>query len=70
MNANTVNRRNERNDMNMFPCALAFGVFVGNWLVVPLILPRTFKEGFAVGLIAAILVLGFYWVAAKFGYKP
>ena len=41
---------------------LALGVFVGNWLVVPLLFKRTFKEGFAIGVIAALLMLGFYAV--------
>ena len=39
---------------------LAAGVFVGNWLVVPLVFKRTFKEGFAIGVIAALLVFGFH----------
>ena len=41
--------------------AAVVGVFVGNWLVVPLFFKsRTFKDGFAIGVIAALLVLGFY----------
>ena len=56
--------------MNTFPYVLALGVFAGNWLMVPLFCHRTFKEGFAVGLIAAVLVLAFYWIVAKLGYKP
>lgn len=54
----------------MFPFAMALGIFVGNWLVCPLILPnRSFTDGFAIGLIAAILVMIIYWVAPLFGYK-
>lgn len=42
---------------------LALGLFIGNWLVVPLILPgRSFKDGFFVGLIAATLILVVFWV--------
>ena len=38
---------------------LALGVFVGNWLVVPLVLKkRSFKDGFFIGLISAVIVLG------------
>ena len=39
---------------------LAVGIFVGNWLVVPLVFERTFTEGLAVGALAALLVLGVY----------
>ena len=40
---------------------LAAGLFVGNWLVVPLLFKkRTFKDGFAIGVIAALLTLGLY----------
>ena len=40
---------------------LALGVFAGNWLVAPLIFKRTtMKKGFAIGAIAALLVLGIY----------
>lgn len=47
--------------MNKFGLALALGVFLGNWLVVPLFLrSRTHKDGFFVGVIAAILVIAFY----------
>lgn len=38
---------------------LALGVFVGNWLIVPLFLKRSFKDGFFIGLIAAVLVFIF-----------
>ena len=38
---------------------LALGVFLGNWLVVPLFFrSRTFKDGFFVGLIAGVICLG------------
>ena len=56
--------------MNMFPVAVALGVFLGNWLVCPLIFPnRTFTDGFAVGAIAAVLVLIIYGVLYLCGYK-
>lgn len=55
----------------MFPFAVALGTFLGNWLVCPLLIPnRTFGDGFAIGLIAAVLVLIFFWIAYLFGYKP
>jgi len=38
---------------------LALGVFLGNWIVVPLVFKRTFKEGFFIGIIAAVLILIF-----------
>jgi hypothetical protein len=42
---------------------LAIGVFVGNWLVVPLLFKnKTHTYGFFVGLIAAVLILGFGFV--------
>lgn len=57
--------------MNAFPFAVALGVFVGNWLVCPLILPnRSFTDGFAIGLIAAVLVLVIYGIAYLCGYRP
>jgi len=38
---------------------LALGVFIGNWLIVPLFLrSRTFKDGFFVGLIAGGICYG------------
>lgn len=37
--------------------SLALGVFLGNWLLCPLISQRSFKEGFWIGLMAAVLVL-------------
>ena len=37
--------------------ALAIGVFVGNWLIAPLIFKRTFKDGFWIGLLAAMFTL-------------
>ncbi len=40
--------------------ALASGVFVGNWLVVPLVFKSSFQRGFEVGAIAASLVLLVY----------
>jgi len=37
---------------------LALGVFFGNWLAIPLVLKkRSFRQGFLIGVIAAILVL-------------
>ena len=57
--------------MNMFPFAVAIGIFLGNWLVCPLILPsRSFTDGFAIGLIAAVLVLIIYEIAYLCGYRP
>ena len=42
---------------------LAAGVFIGNWLVVPLVFNgTTHKDGFFNGLIAAALVLGFNYL--------
>lgn len=42
---------------------IAAGLLVGNWLVVPLALKeRTFKEGFIIGVMDALLALGFYVV--------
>ena len=39
--------------------SIALGVFVGNWLVVPAVFDsRTVTDGFFIGLIAAVLVLG------------
>ena len=51
--------------MKILPIVVAIGVFVGNWLVVPLFCGRTFTEGFYIGLIAAALVLSFYWMFPK-----
>ncbi len=42
--------------------AFALGVFVGNWLIIPVIFKSSFTKGFAIGVIAALLVLGFYAV--------
>jgi hypothetical protein len=46
---------------------LGLGVFIGNWLVCPLIFKeRTFKDGFAIGLIAFFLVVATFWVITRF----
>jgi hypothetical protein len=34
---------------------LSAGVFIGNWLIVPILTKRTFKDGFFIGLIAAVI---------------
>jgi hypothetical protein len=48
--------------MKVMPFSLAVGVFVGNFLIVPLFIKeRTFTDGFYIGLIAAGLILSFYW---------
>ncbi|MBT6691085.1 hypothetical protein HOB10_01985 [Candidatus Parcubacteria bacterium] len=39
---------------------LAVGVFLGNWLAVPVVFSNTHKEGFFIGLVAAGLVLLFF----------
>lgn len=31
------------------------GVLLGNWLVVPIFFKRTFKEGFILGVLAAVI---------------
>jgi len=41
---------------------LALGVFFGNWILCPLFGFRSFKDGFWVGIIAAILVIIFVFV--------
>jgi hypothetical protein len=47
--------------MNFLPWALALGVFVGNWLVVPFFIKRRpYKDGFFIGVLAAIFSLIFY----------
>jgi hypothetical protein len=52
--------------MDTHGLALAAGVFIGNWLVVPLFFrSRTHKDGFFIGVIAAILVIMFYWFIGK-----
>lgn len=44
----------------MFMAALALGVFLGNWLVQPFIVPgRTFEDSFWIGVIAAFIVMIF-----------
>jgi hypothetical protein len=50
--------------MNLcFALCLALGVFFGNWLFVPLLQQnRTWTDGFFIGLIAAVLVLGINYV--------
>lgn len=48
--------------MDSFSFALAAGVFFGNWLALPLVLKRSYKDSFTIGVIAAILVLCFYVV--------
>jgi uncharacterized membrane protein YfcA len=40
--------------------AMAAGVFVGNWLLVPMLREKTFHDSFYIGLIAAVLTLVFY----------
>jgi hypothetical protein len=41
-----------------FGLVLALGVFLANWLVVPLFfLSRTHKDGFFIGVIAAAIVM-------------
>ncbi len=44
---------------------LAIGVFMGNWLVVPLLTDRTHTDGFWIGVIAAILILIFGGIFLK-----
>jgi len=39
------------------PIIIALGVFAGNCLIVPLINETTFKEGFYIGLLAAVITL-------------
>ena len=57
--------------MTAFPFVVVLGVFVGNWLVCPLIMHnRTFKDGFFIGLIAAVLVLMIYGISYLCGYRP
>ena len=40
---------------NMLFIGLPLGLFIGNWLIVPLFGLRSFREGFFIGLIAAVL---------------
>jgi len=42
--------------------ALALDVFLSNWLLVPLFLERSFTDGALIGVIAALLILGFYGI--------
>jgi hypothetical protein len=47
--------------MSEYAVVFALGGFFANWLVVPLIFrSRTHKDGFFIGVIAAILVLVIY----------
>ena len=39
---------------------LAAGVLVANWVVLPLIAGKTYKEAFTIGVFFALLVLGFF----------
>ncbi len=43
--------------MKNFSWALVIGVFIGNWLCVPLLLHKTFTEGFWTGIIAGVIVI-------------
>jgi hypothetical protein len=43
----------------IFILCLALGTFIGNWLIIPALTDRTFKDGFWTGVIAAILVVVF-----------
>lgn len=46
--------------------ALATGVFFGNWLVVPIFFrSRTLKDGFVIGVIAAVLIIAIYGIIGK-----
>ncbi len=38
---------------------LTVGVFLGNWIIFPLVSKRPMRDGFFIGLIAAALVLLF-----------
>jgi len=52
--------------MDKYGLMLATGVFIGNWLVVPLFFrSRTHKDGFFIGVIAAVLVIAFYAIIGK-----
>ena len=44
---------------------LATGVFFANWLLVPLVVERSFTDGFGIGTIAGLLVLGFCAITKK-----
>ena len=56
-----ITNHKKEDDMDKYGLMLAAGVFIGNWLVVPLFFrSRTHVDGFFIGLIAAALVLGFY----------
>jgi len=47
--------------MDIQGISLAIVVFIGNWLVAPLFFRRkSFTDGFAIGLISAVLFLVFY----------
>jgi hypothetical protein len=57
------------NDFYFF-LMIAFGVFIGNWLVSPLIIhSRSFTDGFWIGVIAAALVMVFYFVFRLIGWR-
>ena len=45
--------------------SLAAGVFFANWLLVPLLVERSFTDGFVIGAIAGLLVLGFCAITKK-----
>ena len=49
---------------------VALGTFLGNWLLVPLFFDnRTHMEGFFIGVLAAVIVLGMYGVFSLFRRK-
>lgn len=50
---------------------LALGVWVGNWVFAPLLgVAETRRDGFYIGLIAAILVLVFNFILVSFTGLP
>jgi len=54
--------------MSEYNIALVLGVFMGNWLVAPLFIKeRTHKDGFYIGLIAAILCIVIFTIFDLFG---
>lgn len=46
---------------------LPLGLFIGNWLIVPLFGLRSFGEGFFIGLIAAVLSIICLWIGLWIG---
>ena len=52
--------------MNKYRLWIPAGVLFGNWVMVPLLFPgRTHTQGFFIGLIAAVLLIGYQFCSLK-----